>query len=90
MGDKEANVLRDAADLLNHAPYYEDMFKDYRDRVKNPEIYARKKALHDEFQNAAFGKEKYVVPRKIQQLLVVNAINAANPPEMEINEKGGE
>ena len=64
VGDKNPNVLRDAADLLNHAQYYSDIFIDWRKRFKSPEIYARKAAISEEFRKAAFGKEKIVVPRK--------------------------
>lgn len=62
VGDKEPNVLRDAADLLNHIPHYADMMISYRNRAKNPEIYARKYAISNEFRIASMGKEKIVVP----------------------------
>jgi len=68
VGDKEANVFRDAADLLNHMPSYANIYLDWHKRFKSPEIYARKAAISDEFEDAAFGKGKIVVPRKFTEV----------------------
>jgi len=62
VADNQASILRDAADLLNHLPHYHLMILGYRDRAKNPAIYARKSAIASEFEDASMGKEKYVVP----------------------------
>lgn len=69
VGDKEPNVYRDATDLLNHFPNYCDIYLDWRERYKSPEIYSRKAAIHEEFAEGAFGKGKTVVPRKFTQAL---------------------
>lgn len=63
VGDKEPNVLRDAIDVINHEINYPEVYLDWRTRFKNPAIYARKKAISNEFRIASFGKEKIVVPK---------------------------
>lgn len=65
VGDKEADVFRDAADVLNHIPWYADVFIDYVKRSKSPEVYGRKAAISGEFSKSAIGGvDKMVVPRK--------------------------
>ena len=64
VGDKKEENDRMAADIISHAPFYSDIFADWRERWLNPTIYARKRAIQEEFSKASFGKEKLVVPRK--------------------------
>lgn len=65
VGDKEADVYRDASDVLNHIPFYADVFISYVERVKSPPIYARKSAIAGPFSKSAIGGvDKIVVPRK--------------------------
>jgi hypothetical protein len=63
-GDKGPEVDRMASDVINHIPHYVDIFKDYRNSVLNPAIYARKDAIAIEFEKASMGKDKIVIPRK--------------------------
>jgi len=78
IGDKEANVFRDAADVLNHIPSYASIYLDWHERFKSPEIYSRKAAIREEFEDAAFGKGKIVVPRKFS----ANSANSEANPEI--------
>jgi hypothetical protein len=64
VGDKEKEVFRDAADLLNHIEVYPKVFLDWRERFKGLEIYARKRAIANKFRDSSMGKEAIVVPRK--------------------------
>jgi hypothetical protein len=64
VGDKKEENDRFAEDIINHAPFYSNLFGDWRKRWLNPTIYARKRAIQEDFSKAAFGKEKIVVPRK--------------------------
>ena len=63
IGDKFEEVHRLAADTVNHAPFYADLFQDWRKRWLNDTIYARKRAIAGEFSESAFGKGKLVVSR---------------------------
>lgn len=65
VGDKSPEVDRMAADIVNHLEHYVDVFKDTRDYIMNPAIYARKRAISNEFRIASMGKEKMVLDRKI-------------------------
>ena len=64
VGDKKEENDRLAADVINHAPYYGQLFGDWRERWLNATIYARKRAISNEFSISSFGKEKIVVPKK--------------------------
>jgi hypothetical protein len=65
VGDKEADVYRNAADVLNHIPFYADVFVSYVSNVKSPAIYARKAAIHEPFSKSAIsGVGAQVIPRK--------------------------
>jgi len=65
VGDKEADVFRDASDVLNHIPFYADVFISYAQADKSPPIYGRKYAISGPFsQSAIAGVDKLVVPRK--------------------------
>jgi DNA-directed RNA polymerase subunit RPC12/RpoP len=66
VGDKSPEVDRMAIDIVNHIEHYVDIFQDIRQTVIDPAIYARKKAISNEFRIASMGKEKIVVPRKKQ------------------------
>lgn len=64
VGDKEADVYRDAADVLNHIPFYADVFIQYVEGEKSPPIYSRKEAISGPFSKSAIGGvDKIVVPR---------------------------
>ncbi len=65
VGDKEADVYKDAQDVLNYMTEYPDVFIDYVESFKSPEIYSRKAAISGEFSKSAIGGvDKIVVPRK--------------------------
>ena len=65
VGDKEADVYRDASDVLNHIPFYADVFISYVQNEKSPPIYARKAAISGPFSKSAIaGVESQVIPRK--------------------------
>lgn len=65
VGDKEADVYKDAQDVLNYMTEYPDVFIDYVESFKSPEIYSRKIAISGEFSKSAIGGvDKIVVPRK--------------------------
>lgn len=65
VGDKEADVFHDASDVLNHIPFYADVFISYVESVKSPPIYSRKEAISGPFSKSAIsGVDKLVVPRK--------------------------
>ena len=65
VGDKEADVFHRASDVLNHIPWYADLFISYAERVKSPPIYARKEAISGPFSKSAIGGvDKLVVRRK--------------------------
>jgi hypothetical protein len=65
VGDKQADVYRDASDVLNHIPFYADVFVKYVERVKSPPIYSRKAAIRGEFSKSSIaGTDKLVIPRK--------------------------
>lgn len=65
VGDKEADVFHDASDVLNHIPFYADVFISYAESVKSPPIYSRKEAISGPFSKSAIGGvDKLVVPRK--------------------------
>lgn len=55
VGDKEADVFRDATDVLNYMNEYPDVFIDYVENFKSPEIYARKAAIAGEFSRSSIG-----------------------------------
>lgn len=65
VGDKEADVFHDAADVLNHIPWYADLFISYAEGSKSPPIYSRKEAISGPFSKSAIGGvDKLVVRRK--------------------------
>jgi hypothetical protein len=64
VGDKKEENDRLAEDIINHASFYGEIFGDWRERWLNPTIYARKRAIQEEFSISSMGKEKTVVPRK--------------------------
>jgi hypothetical protein len=66
VGDKKEENDRFAEDIINHAPFYSELFGDWRKRWLNPTIYGRKRAIQEEFSIASMGKDKTVVPRKKQ------------------------
>jgi hypothetical protein len=64
VGDKEGDVFRDASDVLNHIPFYADIFIQYAENEKSPPIYSRKDAISGPFSKSAIGGvDKLVVPR---------------------------
>jgi len=64
VGDKSPEVDRLASEICNHIVHYVEIFQDVRKYSMNPAIYARKRAISQPFREAAFGKDRLVVPRK--------------------------
>lgn len=62
VGDKAADVYRDATDVINYVPWYADVFLYYCKVVKVPEVGARKSAIAGEFSRSSmYGVDKQVV-----------------------------
>lgn len=65
VGDKKEENDRLAADIIDYAPFYGDIFEFWREAKwgLNPTVYGRKRAIKEPFSKAAFGKEDIVVPK---------------------------
>lgn len=62
VGDKAADVYRDATDVINYIPWYADVFLYYTKVIKVPEVGARKSAISGEFSRSSmYGVDKQVV-----------------------------